>query len=196
MCKPNIREEFSTIRDEILQLNSQAFALVGGSLTINFTIIGFGINKHGTKNIDPMLPFIGILLLVASNILIAHKIRMAHRLALFIKYYIEPSLEGIKWADVYFDYRKKFNLEHNWFVRHIAERFVDTQTSVLCIAQFVNVLILLNCSGTIGKYLLAISAAILLIFQIILLRTINNCKSMESIFKLLLDGSDSASNTE
>lgn len=126
MCESNIRQEFSTIRDEILQLNSQAFALVGGSLTINFTIIGFGISKSGTNDINPMLPFIGILLLVASNILIAHKIRMAHRLAYFIKIYIAPNLKGIKWSDVYFAYRKRSDSGYNWFVRYIAERFVHT----------------------------------------------------------------------
>lgn len=73
MCGKYIKEEYVALRAEILQLNSQAFTLVGGSLTLNFTILGFGLGKYKLMDFNPLIPFIGIVVLVATNILIAHK---------------------------------------------------------------------------------------------------------------------------
>ena len=95
MCKQNIKEEYIALRAEILQLNSQAFTLAGGSLTL-FTILGFGLSMSKLIELDPFVPFVGIVILIAANILIGHKIRVAHRLAFYQKYFIEPKMPGVR----------------------------------------------------------------------------------------------------
>ena len=49
---------------------------------------------------------VGAFVLLLGNILILNKNRLAHRLAYFQKFLIEPYLPGIQWAKAGFAYRK------------------------------------------------------------------------------------------
>ena len=105
--KDQILVEYSSIRDEINLLNAQAFTTVTGSLTFNFVILGWMFASNNGSRELLFLPFIAVLILIIGNLLILHKIRDAHSLALYQKYFIERELIHIKWATVCFDYIKK-----------------------------------------------------------------------------------------
>jgi hypothetical protein len=53
------------------------------------------------------LPTVGVFLLVLANIVLLNRNRLAHRLALFQRYFLEPRLPGTCWATVYFAYRDR-----------------------------------------------------------------------------------------
>ena len=182
MCEQNIKEEYIALRAEILQLNSQAFTLVGGSLTLNFTILGFGLSKSKLIELDPFIPFIGILILVAANILIAHKIRMAHRLAFYQKYFIEPKMPGVRWGEIGFKFRTTFDEKHNKFLASVTERFVLIQTAMISVAQLINLIALFQCQPSSMRTFILIISAVLLFVQLVLLHYINDNKPVEEVF--------------
>jgi hypothetical protein len=182
MNEVNIREEYVAIRAEILQLNEQAFTLVGASLALNFVILGFGLRRHGVSDLEPIIPFIGVFILLVSNVLLSHKIRMAHRLAYYQKHFIEPVLPGVRWARIGSLFRKNFDSRHNRFVISIAERFVLVQTAVVTAAQIVNIFVMLLGTKSITWYLLVSITAVLLAVEVVLLRIINNYQPIDAGF--------------
>ena len=92
-----ILAEYRAVRDEILQLNGQLFAVLGSSLTLNVAILGWLFTRT-----DPArffgLPTVGILMLFVGNSILLNRNRLAHRLALFQKYFIETRLPDICWG--------------------------------------------------------------------------------------------------
>jgi hypothetical protein len=199
--KNEILAEYSSIRDEILQLNSQAFVTITGSLTINFTILGamFSNVERILSNNNPLqelifLPFIGFMVLILGNILLSHKIRIAHRLALFVKYFIEEKNKNIRWSRTYFDFKEKYDKKKGKFVASITERFVEVQALILVIAQLINIVIIiyflmnfyykkiLNLSL---HNIILVALIISLIIEFSLLRMLNNYKPYKEIFKEL-----------
>jgi hypothetical protein len=135
-------EEYKQIRQEILQLNKEAFAVATGSFTINIAILV--VNKAGceVQNSGSQL-FFGILILAVGLLLIAHKIRCAHRLSYFIVHFIEPHLKGLQWQSVYSLYRKKYKENDSSNIGDIAERFVKAQGIIIVAIQMVDILILI-----------------------------------------------------
>lgn len=185
MSTDNIREEYIALRAEILQLNSQAFALVSGSLTINFTILGFGLSKTKLIEIDPLIPFFGALVLVTANILIAHKVRVAHRLALYQKYFIEPNMPGIRWAKVGYMFREYFKKKQG-ILSEMTERFHLIQTTVLFVPQMINAAVIFLCHPPSKYNGIVFSITLLLMFiQMVLLKHIGKYKLMEEVFREL-----------
>jgi len=186
MCEQNRRAEYASIREENLQLNSQAFQLIGGSLTLDFVILGYGLSKAEPGQLDPLLPFTGIITLFVANLLIAHKIRMAHRLAIFLKFFVVPKLPGILWPKVYFEFREGFE-RNNKSVAKIAERFVIVQTGAIMAAQLINTLLLLQCQPSTSRLILLGFALPLFPIQWLLLRIVNDHAPIEREFERLQD---------
>ena len=175
MCKQNIKEEYIALRAEILQLNSQAFTLAGGSLTL-FTILGFGLSMSKLIELDPFVPFVGIVILIAANILIGHKIRVAHRLAFYQKYFIEPKMPGVRWGEIGFKFRTAFDGKHNKFLVSVTERFVLVQTAIISVPQVINFIALSQCHPSLMRTFILIISAVLLFVQLVLFCYINDYK--------------------
>ena len=134
-----ILAEYRAVRDEILQLNGQLFAVLGSSLTLNVAILGWLFTRT-----DPArffgLPTVGILMLFVGNSILLNRNRLAHRLALFQKYFIETRLPDICWGRVYFEYRNQYPA---FGFSRWAERLADSGTYVLLSASGVNLVIVL-----------------------------------------------------
>jgi hypothetical protein len=152
--------EYSSIRDEIRQLNSQAFTSISGSLTLNLIILGWMLGSSAPSNMI-FLPFMAFIILITANFLIAHKIRAAHRLALYQLNFIENNLPQIRWARVYFDFRKRVEKEKGKFRVSITERFDEVQLLAIVVVQIFDILIIGYYGSTcIDQFLLCLSIII------------------------------------
>lgn len=138
-----ILAEYKAIRDEILQLNGQAFTTISVTLTINVALLGFVFSDKVLPGSEPWVIFFAILFLSAGTILIKHKIRSAHRLAFFQKYFIETQTSELRWADIYFKYREQYDITFGKLSSLFLERFGFAQTAILLLAQVVNICILI-----------------------------------------------------
>jgi glucose uptake protein GlcU len=179
-----ILAEYSSVRSEILQLNGQAFAIVTGSLTLNFAILGAMFSSQNPLEDLLVLSLIAMLILAAGTILLAHKIRAAHRLTFFQKHFIENRIPEVMWGKIYFKYRTIFDREYKNPFDRLSERFVNAQNFVLIIAQFIDFVILIKYRETSEHTIFIISAVIIVILQCLFLKKINNYKSMKNVFAL------------
>lgn len=171
-------EEYSRIREEIYQLNGQAFAVLTGSLGFNFALLGAMYSSSRCREDLYMLPFFAFLVLAASSLLLAHKIRMAHRLGFFLKYFVQPKLEGIQWPGVYFEYRELFNQKHKGLFWPLVERFAVVQIFVLVIIQFVDFILFFR-----ERLILVVISLIIGVLQIVLLHCFFDIKTMQKVFE-------------
>jgi len=173
--------EFSRIRDEIIQLNGQAFTALTGSLTINFAILSTVFATEAPKFKPAFLPFIALVVLFAGTILLCHKIRMAHRLGLFLQYFVQPRLEGIQWPSVYFQYREVYQQRNSGWYCSLGERFVEVQKLILLFAQLIDIGVIF----WLGNNAFLFCAAIILVIQVIACRSIDNYDAVEDTFKAI-----------
>lgn len=85
--------EHRSVRAEIEQLNGQLFTVLSTALTLDITILGSFFTRE-----DPSKYFvirtIGIILLFFGSVLLLTRNRLAHRVAFFQKYFIEPRTTG------------------------------------------------------------------------------------------------------
>lgn len=132
--------EYGSVRSEILQLNGQIFASVSSTLTLNVIVLGWLLGQETPVSFYG-LPTVGIFLLSGGNALLLNRNRIAHRLALFQKYFIEPRIPDICWGRVYFAYRDKYPAEGK--LTSLAERVADSGTYILIWASLINVLLLI-----------------------------------------------------
>jgi hypothetical protein len=134
-------EEYRSIRSEILQLNGQAFTAVTLFLGANMTILGWMLSKDDPSDYC-FLPVIGVFILFCGCILLCNRDRLAHRLAIFQKYFIENKLPDIYWSRSYFLYRAEFYKNAGFFEK-CSERLAISNMFVLCVSQLVNIVVFL-----------------------------------------------------
>lgn len=134
-----ILAEYKGVRDEILQLNDQLFTVLGSSLALNVAVLGWLFSKSNPGDFY-CLPTIGIVILFVGNSILLNRNRLAHRLSLFQKYFIETRLPDILGARVYSKYRDVYQAV--WLARW-AERLADSGTYVLLSLSGVNLIILI-----------------------------------------------------
>lgn len=134
-----ILAEYRSVRDEIMQLNGQLFTVIGSSLTLNVAVLGWLFARDEPAEFFGF-PTVRIFILFVGNSILLNRNRVAHRLALFQKYFIETRLPAICWGRVYFEYRKYYQGGRfgPW-----AERLADSGTYVLFSASVINLVILL-----------------------------------------------------
>jgi len=142
--KEAIISEYANVRAEILQLNGQIFTILTGSLALNLTILGWMFSKD-----DPSkylyLPTIGVITLFVGCLMLLNRNRLAHRLAIFQKEFIENRIPDICWGRVYFQYRDEYSKqEKGLFSSRFSswsERIAESGVYVLSVIQFVNLII-------------------------------------------------------
>jgi hypothetical protein len=181
-------EEYSRTREEIDQLNGQAFATLTGSLAVSLAILGAFFTSTRPREELVALPFLAFLALAVGSLVLAHKIRMAHRLALFLKYFVQPTIPQLKWPDTYFKFRELFKHKHPGLLASFPERFVEVQNSALVAAQFAAI----GFTVYFGSRWLAGASGIILFVQLVLLRRINDYDAMEAVFKSMTQERPSA----
>jgi len=128
-----ILAEYNSIRNEILQLNKQSFVAMSSSLAIYVIIMGWIVDK-GFKQSFYGLWTLGVLILFIGNIMVLNRNRVAHRLALFQKYFIETRIENLLWSRVYFIYRNKTK---GWGANY-QERLADLMSILLICLSALN----------------------------------------------------------
>jgi hypothetical protein len=108
--RDEVLAEYGAMRAEVLQLNSQIITIFVGTLTLDISVLGwfFANDDLGAFYV---LPTIGVFFLVLGSTVLTNRLRLAHRLGMFQKYFIEPRLPGITWATVYFRYREQLRLK-------------------------------------------------------------------------------------
>jgi hypothetical protein len=138
-----ILAEYDAVRHEISQLNGQVFTVMGSALTLNTTALGWYFKDNVEKY---YVPTIGILFLFFGTIILLNRDRMAHRLALFQRYFIEPRAPQICWGRVYFAYREHYRQKQEpkkTFLIEITERLSGSGAFVLAAASAMNVCVLI-----------------------------------------------------
>jgi len=132
--------EYASIRSEIQQLNGQVFAVLSSSLAANIAVLGWFFGKDNPHEFFP-LPTVGILLLLGGTIILLNRNRLAHRLALFQKYFIESRIPDICWGRVYFEYRNRYPRSN--LVPRLAERLAESGADVLLATSVINVCVII-----------------------------------------------------
>jgi tripartite-type tricarboxylate transporter receptor subunit TctC len=99
MSSDAILAEYKSVRSEIEQLNGQIFLVFGSSLTANLTILGWFFTQQPPK---PYILVIGVAVLFFGSLILLIRNRVAHRLALFQRYFIETKIPEIRWSRIYF----------------------------------------------------------------------------------------------
>ncbi len=97
--------EYAAMRAEVLQLNSQIVAIFTGTLTLDVSVLGWMFVKDAPQSYW-VLPTVGIFFLSLGSVVLTNRLRLAHRIGMFQKHFIEPKLPDIQWATVYFRYRE------------------------------------------------------------------------------------------
>jgi uncharacterized membrane protein (UPF0136 family) len=134
--------EYSAIRAEILQLNGQVFATFTGALALNATVLGWMFSKDEPSNFL-YLATVGAVLIFAGQIILLHRNRLAHRLAIFQKLFIESRVPSIVWARTYFEYRVIYDKTKSRFSAKWSERIAESGSSLLSLVQCTNLFIIL-----------------------------------------------------
>jgi hypothetical protein len=129
--------EYSAMRAEVLQLNSQIVTIFAGTLTLDVSVLGWMFVKDVPQSYW-VFPTVGIFFLALGSVVITNRLRLAHRIGMFQKHFIEPRLPGIQWASVYFEYREL--LRQDGGASTWGERL--TESWFLLGVGFVNLLIL------------------------------------------------------
>jgi hypothetical protein len=168
-------EEYKSIRSEIQQLNGEAFTIVTGSLTANLALLGVAHAAH--PPVRSRSQYLAFFALFIGTVFIAHKIRMAHRLGLFLKIFVQPNLEGIQWPGVYFSYRLLFDAQRSSKYELLLERFANVQTAVLFGFQILNLVVLVLWSEA---FALATFGLALLVWEVSLVNAIGDYKRIEA----------------
>lgn len=138
--KEAVLKEYSVIRDEILQLNSQIFTIFTSGLGLDIVIIGWIFASKQHFQDLWYLPLFGIVILFITNLILLNKNRLAHRLAIFQKYFIEERIPDICWGRVYFAYRKEYP---TGMFEKIFERIAEGTAILVLIVQAINLLLFL-----------------------------------------------------
>jgi len=133
------------VRAEIEQLNGQIFAVLSTALTVDITILGWFFTRNDPSSYF-VIPTIGIILLFFGSVLLLNRNRLAHRLALFQKYFIEPRAPDICWGRVYFKYRIEYEKQDQGIpkISTISERLADSAVYVLLFAAGINLVVLIG----------------------------------------------------
>jgi len=131
--------EYGSVRSEIQQVNRQIFAALSSSLALNVAVLGWLVGKD-TPSQFYALPTVGMFLLLGGNAILLNQNRVAHRLALFQKYFIEPRLPDLCWGRVYFAYRERY--PRSEILSNLGERLAESGTFILLLASCVNLLVL------------------------------------------------------
>ena len=140
MLNDAVLAEYKSVRSEIEQLNGQIFVVLSSSLALNVTVLGWLFVKDSPSK-PYVLPTIGILLLFFGTIILLNRNRLAHRLALFQKYFIESRISDICWGRIYFEYRAHYI--RRGIITQAAERLAESGTYVLFTAGAINICILI-----------------------------------------------------
>jgi hypothetical protein len=138
MTVPNdaVLAEYRSVRAEIEQLNGQLFAAWSAALTLDMTILGWFFTRDDPSRYF-LIPTVGNILLFLAAIIVLNRNRLAHRLAYFQRYLIEPRVPDICWARVYFRYRDLTQPS-----KAFSERLADSAVNLLVFAATINVVIL------------------------------------------------------
>jgi len=139
MSNEPLLSEYASVRSEIQQLNGQVFAVLSSSISINIIILGWFFGKSNPSEFYA-LPTLGIFILFWGNIIMLNRNRLAHRLALFQKYFIESRMPDICWGRVYFKYRLKY--PKSSIISGLAERLSESGTYMFFGVSVVNVIAL------------------------------------------------------
>ena len=134
-----ILAEYSNVRGEIEQLNRQVFSVLTSSITVNIAVMGWLLGKENPSEFY-LLPTIGILLLFWGNAILLNRNRLAHRLALFQKHFIEPRLPDLCWGRVYSAYRDRY--PEKGFISNLKERLADSGSLFLIFTSIINLFII------------------------------------------------------
>lgn len=134
--------EYSSIRTEILQLNDQAFKSLMGSIALDITVLSWMFSREDPSQYFSM-PAIGVFILFAGVLVLLNRNRLAHRLAIFQKIFIEPRIPDICWARVYFQYREEHAKKHSGWFSSWGERIAESGGNTILIIQIVNLLVFL-----------------------------------------------------
>lgn len=170
MANEAVLAEYKAVRSEIEQLNGQGFATIGSSLGLNLTILVWFFGRAPTTY---ALPTIGIVLLFFGSLVLVNRIRLAHRLAYFQKYFIETRVPDICWARVYFEYRAEYK-KKGIILANIEERLAESGARILFFASALNIAILIyflfeNTNAGAG-FNLVVSLCVLLVQGLLSLR--------------------------
>jgi len=133
-----ILAEYATVRGEIQQLNGQVFSVLCSSLALDIAVLGWLFGKSNPCQFY-FLGTVGIILLLMGNLVLLNRNRLAHRLAFFQMYFIEPRLPDLCWGRVWFEYRERYPKA---ILFGLSERLADSATLILLIASILNLLVL------------------------------------------------------
>lgn len=137
--KEVILAEYASVRSEIQQFNGQVFSVLCSSLALNIAVLGWLIGKSNPLQFY-LLPTLGIFLLLMGDVMLLNRNRLAHRLALFQKHFIESRLPDFCWSRVYFEYRNRY--PKNLLVK-LSERLADSAAFILLFAGIINLFVLI-----------------------------------------------------
>ncbi len=148
-----VLEEYKVVRAEALQLNAQIYLAFSASILLGFSAIGWLFGQDKLQLHHLLAPLFSIIILSVGDFIVLQRNRLAHRLALFCKLFIEPKLPDIKWSNTYFLYRKVYKsdsfLEN--FLSPLVERIAEGMHIVIVLLQHVFILFtVLLCGGLIG----------------------------------------------
>ena len=130
--------EYAAVRREIEQLNREIFLIMSASLSLDFVALGWLFNSRVDFQFRYVIVTIAILSLATGDFMLLTRNRLAHRLALFQKYFIESRLSDICWGRVYFAYRSKYGKASEW-----GERLARSASYTLFTAISLNIVALL-----------------------------------------------------
>ena len=190
--KEVILAEYGSVRSEIQQLNGQVFTALSSSLALNIAVLGWLIGKSNPSQFFT-LPTVGVFLLLMGNLILLNRNRVAHRLAIFQKYFIESRLPDLCWSRVGFEYRKRYP---KTILVNLCERLADSATFILLLAGIINLLVLIviglipvftSESVTIDWLQIAnfAFASVLVALQEVFRRLFTNYKSVDETFQKL-----------
>jgi len=167
--------EYNAIRNEILQLNSQIYNTFYGTILFVVTVFGWYYKNNLESSI--MLYLFLFLILLIGNIVVINRNRLAHRLALVIRYFIEEKNTDLQWSTVYFEYRKLKKERFDF----IYERLADIILSIFLLITFILLVFLYFNIRCICSNLIAFIIGIIsLLFQILSWRYFNKYQSIET----------------
>lgn len=130
--------EYRAMRAEVLQLNSQIIGIFTGTLALDISVLGWFFARAEPSKFYA-LPTVGVFFIALGSTILTNRLRLAHRLGMFQKYFLEPRLPGICWATVYFRYREQVGAAKS--ISTWGERL--TESGFLLAVGIVNLAILL-----------------------------------------------------
>jgi DNA-binding XRE family transcriptional regulator len=107
-------KEYDTLREEILQNSGRQFGMVSFAITVTVALIGFGL-----ENANPFIFLVPLLVLALVLIHLIRSIDSIHRIASYIRMFIEYDEDDLKWETYICQFRKEArSRKHSTHIRH------------------------------------------------------------------------------